>query len=249
MIVKTVNSYDIHIHGQLLRVIEKNELRAGPEGFDVKKLLLNEPRGSKYMNLLIFHEDEITGGLTVTLDSITGIENEDVLLKSFVSSLVDRGRIEKKESYSLDFNGRTKKYGQNELIETPLYEVGLTDGLYEVNHKKIKLVETGLHMDIQYITSIKKEIEKLNDSTYDYLVLSNDGKHAAANKNNDILPYPIIEVISLFDRELGTERTTTLNGDDIKIQNGRFEHAYQLISNSQFYIDHTDIYTEGFVIK
>src|SRR5699024_12486391 len=104
-------------------------------------------------------------------------------------------------------------------------------------------------MDIQYITSIKKEIEKLNDSTYDYLVLSNDGKHATANKNNDILPYPIIEVISLFDRELGTERTTTLNGDDIKIQNGRFEHAYQLISNSQFYIDHTDIYTEGFVIK
>lgn len=249
MIAKIVNSYDIHVHGQGLRVVEKSELRAEPEGFKVKELLLNEPRGSKYMNLLIFHEEEDSGTLEVTLDSIIGIENKDILLKSFIASLVDRGRIVKRDRYTVDINGVMKTYDWEGIDETALYEIVEVEDLYKINQKRLKLIDSELRLDVQNITSIKKEIEKLNDDTYDYLILNNEGKHAVANKNNDILPYPIIEVISLLNKEAGPEGITTLNGDDIKIQNGKFKHTYQLISNSQFYIDHTDIYTEGFVIK
>jgi len=248
MIVKTVNSYDIHIHGQILRVAERSELGAAPDGFEVKELLLNEPRGSKYMNLLTFHEKD-SGDLEISIDSAAGIENGEILVKSFLSSLIDRGRIAGRNRYSVNFDGEMAVYEPEGLEKTPLYEVTGVDGLYNANGKKLKLMETDLRMDIQNITAIKDEIENQNDGSYDYLVLQNDGKHAVAKKNNDILPYPIIEVISLLDDISGCGRMTTLNGEEIKIQNDRFLHRYQLVANSQFYIDSTDIYRKGFVIK
>lgn len=248
MIVKTVNSYDIHIHGQVLRVVESSELRAAPEGFGVKELLLNEPRGNKYMNLLTFREED-SGCLEISIDSAAAIENRGILVKSFLSSLVGRGRITGRDRYSVNFNGELEVYDHDGLEETPLYEVTEVAGLHKANGKILKLAETGLRMDIQDITAIKEETENQNDGTYDYLILHNDGKHAVANKNNDILPYPIIEVISLLDSVSGGGNMTTLNGCNIKIQNDRLLHRYQLVANSQFYIDNTDIYREGFVIK
>ncbi|WP_017549809.1 hypothetical protein [Salinicoccus carnicancri] len=248
MIVKTVNSYDIHVYGQVLRVVGRSELEAGPDGFDVAELMLNEPRGSKYMNLLTFHEND-NGSLEISIDSANGIENRGILVKSFLSSLVDRGRIAVRGSYSVDIEGEVVVYDHEGLEETPLYDVADDRGLYIVNGKRLKLAATGMILEIQNITGMKEEIENLNDGTYDYLVLHNDGKHTVANESNDILPYPIIEVVSLLDGISCGGRMTTLNGEDIKIQNGSFPHRYQLVANSQFYIDSTDIYREGFVIK
>ena len=69
MITKIINSYDIHINGQLLRVVEAGELLADAGSFNSKNMLLNEPRGNKYVNLVVYRIKCDAHTLEATLDS------------------------------------------------------------------------------------------------------------------------------------------------------------------------------------
>ncbi|WP_020006314.1 hypothetical protein [Salinicoccus albus] len=247
MIVKVVNGFDIHIYGQVLRIIEFDEMKVSPDGFDLNQLLLNEPRGNKYMNLLTFKETPSL--IHVTLASVTGVENEDILLKVCLRALLDRHRIKTESEYSIKINGSVKTFKHQELNTTALFEVKHNGTDYTINHKRIKTVETDLQLEIHNISAIKEEINKQTDSNYDYLVLEHDTQHIAANRNGDILAHPVLEVLSLLNHKFEWHEISIFNGADISIQDGRLGHPYHLISNSQFYVDDTDIYQQGFVIK
>lgn len=101
MIRKVVNSYDLHVHGQLMRVVHGNEVRYTTGGYDVQELLLNEPRGSKYMNLVIY---EFSGEkLHVTIKTHSGVHNSGVLIKGLIRTLIERGvclRLMRMRSYT-----------------------------------------------------------------------------------------------------------------------------------------------------
>lgn len=247
MIAKVVNGFDIHVYGQVLRVVEADELKAGVDGFDLSLLLLNEPRGNKYMNLLTFKEE--SSMINVTLDSVTGIDNEDILLKVFLTSLLDRNRIETADEYSVKTSDSVKIFKHQELKASSLFEVTNNGDDYTINHKRIKIIETDLDLEISNINVIKEAVKNQVDSNCDYLILARDGKHLAANHNGDVLSYPILEVISLLKHEFDQDQISCFNGADISVQDGRLVHPYHLISNSQFYVDDTDIYEKGFVIK
>src|SRR5699024_11915822 len=93
-----------------------------PISYKIKNLLLNEPRGNKYVNLITYNincEEQI---LEVFLDTSNIIDNRDILLKSFIASLVDRGRINKKMMYQLRLDGEDILYKHDELQISSLFE-------------------------------------------------------------------------------------------------------------------------------
>lgn len=249
MITKTINSYDIHINGQLLRIVEQGELAVDVPPYKSKSLLLNEPRGNKYVNLITYRQNTSTDTLEVTLDSVNIIDNKDVLLKSFIASLVDRKRIKELEAYYLSLQEDQLTYGNDELNVSSLYEVQNREDFFLVNGMKLKLQETNLELEVKNLSAIKSAIGKIQRADADYLVLYNKGIHISVNKNNDIIPYPIVEVISVLKNVYQGETLMTLSNNNVEINNGKFKYEYYLISNSQFYIDDTDIYNEGFIIK
>lgn len=249
MITKIINSYDIHINGQLLRIVEQGELAVDVPPFKSKSLLLNEPRGNKYVNLLAYRETTSPDKLEVTLDSVNIIENKDVLLKSFIASLIDRKRIKKQEKYYLSLQDAQLTYSNDELSVSSLYEVQDREDFFLVNGMKLKLQETNLELEVKNLSEIKRAIEIIERADADYLVLYNKGIHISVNKNNDIIPYPIVEVISVLNSVYKRETLMTLSNNSVEINDGKFNYEYYLISNSQFYIDDKDIYNEGFIIK
>src|SRR5699024_11762800 len=113
---------------------------------------LKEPTGSKYPNLLTVHAED-SGDLEISSDSAAGIENGEFLVKSFLSSLIERGRIAGRNRYSVNFDGEMAVYEHEGLEKTPLYEVTGVDGLYNANGKKLMLMETDLRMEINNITT------------------------------------------------------------------------------------------------
>lgn len=248
MITKVINSYDIHVNGQVLRIVDRNELRVDTPPFKTKELLLKEPRGNKYMTLVTFDDHSTRGTLDITLDGANIINNKDILLKAFVASLVERRRVETQEEYRLSLQEEEIIYRYDELDAAILYKVESRGGFYSVNDKKLKIRKTNLELEINNITLLKKEAYEQNDAMNDYLILYNDGKHIVVNRNNDIIPYPVVEVLSLL-AHTKKECSTTLTGHHAGIHKDRFKFEYYLISNSQFYIDDTDIYDEGFIIK
>lgn len=245
MISKVINSYDIHINGQQLRIIEKNELETVLQDYENKALMRNEPRGSKYVHLLIFQwSDDV---LDIELYQNESVDNVRVLLKGCISSLVDRGRINSKESYLVRNNGQIYEFQHGCLTTEKLPEVEKKQNMYLVNDKKIKVYEVDMELEIKNITAIKAYIHSKQDGSSDYLVLKHREKQVIANQKGDILAYPIVEVIAILSKELSQEVITLFNG--LKLYTGDFQCNYYLISNSQFYIDYTDIYAKGFVIK
>lgn len=249
MIVKTVNTYDIQINGQLLRIADQAELKVDIPPYKIKNLLLNEPRGNKYVNLITYNincEEQI---LEVFLDTSNIIDNRDILLKSFIASLVDRGRINKKMMYQLRLDGEDILYKHDELQISSLFEAHNSGEFYTINDKKLKIEETVLNLEVNNLTEIKSSILEIYQADLDYLILYNSGIFAIVNKNGDIIPYPVIEVISLLYKKYKGEELTGLTGNNIEINNNSFLYKYYLIANSQFYIDDTDIYSEGFIIK
>lgn len=248
MIKKIINSYDIHINGQLLRVVEAGEFKVSAAPFNSKKLLLNEPRGNKYINLITYRENLTSDILEVTLDSSDSIDNEELLLKSFVKSLIDRKRIEEKGYYSLMLDDKKKIYKNDELYSSALYNITQENDVYSVNDKTLKIVETELKIEVNNLTEIKNFIKDI-EGEFGYLVLYNNGQFISVNKNGSIIPYPVIEVISLLNEIYKEAKLTSLTGEEIEITNKQLAYRYFLVSNSQFYIDDTDIYEEGFIIK
>ncbi|MFD1067978.1 hypothetical protein [Oceanobacillus locisalsi] len=245
MISKVINSYDIHINGQQLRIIEKSELETALQGYENRALMRNEPRGSKYVHLLIFQWNDNV--LEVDLHENESVDNENILLKSLILSLVDRGRINQKESYSVRYNDQIYEYRHDCLTTEKLPEVAKQQNIYLVNDKKISVDEVDIELEIKNITTIKEYIRSKKDGDSDYLVLKQGEKQVVANKNGDILAYPIIEVMAVLAKQFSQEIITFFTG--LKIRAEDMQLHYYLISNSQFYIDHTDIYSQGFVIK
>lgn len=245
MISKVINSYDIHINGQQLRIIEKSELETILQGYENKELMCNEPRGSKYVNLLIFQWSNDV--LDVELYRNESVDNVSVLLKGCISSLVDRGRLTQKESYFVRYNGQMYEFQHDFLTTEKLPEVAKQQNVYLVNGKKIRVYEVDMELKIKNITAIKNYIHSKQDGNSDYLVLKQGEKQVVANQKGDILAYPIVEVIAILSKEFFQEVITSFNG--VKLYAGDFQFNYYLISNSQFYIEHTDIYAKGFVIK
>lgn len=249
MITKIINSYDIHINGQLLRIVEQGELSVDVGAYKSKSLLLNEPRGNKYVNLITYKENSERDLLEVTLDSINIIDNKDILLKSFIASLVDRKRIQQQYQYHLSLDDEQLIYRNDELSGSFLYEVENSQDFFLVNDMKIKLHETDLVLEVNNLSVIKEAILDIQREEVDYLVLYNEGVNISVNRNNDIIPYPILEVISSLNKVYQGETLRTLNNETVEINDNKFNYIYRLISNSQFYIDNTDIYKEGFIIK
>lgn len=246
MIIKTINSYDIQINGQLLRVVEHQELQVDAPPFNSKKLLLNEPRGNKYINLVTYKEEDEY--LKVTLDSPGVITNKEILLKSFIKSLIDRKRIQERNVYTLVLDGEELSYKNEELSSSELLKVNGNEGVYSVHNKSLGIAETDLTLDVNNMTSIKSLISCI-EGDFDYLILLNKNRFVIVDEESSIIPYPIIEVISLLNEKYKGEQFTTLTGNDVEIKNNKFNYGYCLVSNSQFYIDDTDIYEEGFIIK
>ncbi|CEI81801.1 hypothetical protein J18TS1_37610 [Oceanobacillus oncorhynchi subsp. incaldanensis] len=245
MISKVINSYDIHINGQQLRIIEKNELETVLQDYENKALMRNEPRGSKYVRLLIFQwSDDV---LDVELHPNESVDNIRILLKGCISSLVDRGRINSKESYLVRNNGQMYEFQHGCLTTEKLPEVEKKQNMYLVNDKKIKVYEVDMELEIKNITAIKAYIHSKQDGNSDYLVLKQGEKQVVANKKGDILAYPIIEVVAVCAKEFSQEIITSFTG--LKIHAEDMQFNYYLISNSQFYIEHSDIYAKGFIIK
>lgn len=248
MITKIINSYDIQINGQLLRVVEAGELKVSAAPFNSKTLLMNEPRGNKYINLITYRENPESDILEITLDGSDIVDNKEILLKSFVQSLVDRKRIKERENYPLLLDGKELAYRNEDLCSSLLYEINQNNDIYSVNDKTLKIVETELEIEVNNLTGIRDLIEEI-EHNFDFLVLYNKEKCISVNKNGRIIPYPVIEVISLLAEKYQGAQLKVLTGDNIEIKNNKFNYKYYLVSNSQFYIDDTDIYEEGFIIK
>lgn len=246
MISKIINSYDIHINTQQLRIVERNELAVNIEGFDNRKLLMNEPRGSKYVNLLIY---EVVGHvIEVTIQSYSSIDNIEILLKGFVSSLIDRHHITQKNVYQLKCNDKLYELKNEELSTIQLPIVKQENDTFIVDNLAIRVEETSLDLTIKNINNIKNAFKEIGDTNYDYLVLKGPGVHVVINQDQIIIGYPVLEIVSILNKVYKETKITAFNGLSIDVEKEmRFD--YFLISNSQFYMDQTDIYGRGFIVK
>lgn len=243
MIRKIINSYDIHINGQQLRIVHKNELTGSVAGFNNIDLLLNEPRGSKYVNLIIYD-----AGLNVEIYSNSTLDNKDILLKSFIRSLLDRGSINQDEKYVIREKEDTHTFSHDSLELEDIHGVEKENGMYVVNGKNVVVEAVAFELSIENITEIKNHIETY-EAFKGYLVLINQGRHVTVNSEKVVLAYPVSEAVSILNRIYKQEEITALNTVSVRITDGRYTFKHYLLSNSQFYIDDTDIYKEGFVIK
>lgn len=246
MISKIINSYDIHVHSQQLRIVEQGELSVNVEGFNNKNLLLNEPRGNKYVNLLIYKIDKNT--IDVELESFSTIDNIELLLKAFISSLLDRYRISKQDNYQVKLEGQLLTLKHAELSKMRLPNVKQQDNIFTVNDKKIIVEETDLDLTIDNISNIKGMAAGLRQEYYDYLVLKGRDAHVVFNQDQVIKAYPVLEIVSILRNIYGEKDITSFNGWTVHVDH-EIPIEYYLIANSQFYIDDTDIYHKGFIIK
>lgn len=246
MISKVINSYDIHINTQQLRIVEKNELAVNIEGYDNRELLVNEPRGSKYVNLLVY---EVAGNMIeVNIESFSSIDNIEILLKGFVSSLIDRYHIIQKSVYQLKCNDKLYELRSEELSAVRLPKVEQKNNAFIVNNSVIRVEETSLDLTIKNIGNIKNAFKEIDDKNYDYLVLKGPDTHVVINQNQIIIGYPVLEVVSVLNNVYKKTKITAFNGLSIDVEE-EMHFDYYLISNSQFYIDQTDIYGRGFIVK
>ncbi|GAA3731268.1 hypothetical protein GCM10022378_19410 [Salinicoccus jeotgali] len=242
---KVIDSYDVHVHGQLMRIVQTDQLDYGPEGFDVRQLMAREPRGSKYVNLMGYHMEG--GALHTYIDSFAGVHNQQVLLKTLVSTLVDRGRLPERETYSVICDGRTFNLKSRELASTPLAEVAEAGKSFRSGDKTIALLETDVALEIDHLAEIKETLG--SEGQHDYTVYINRGRHLVFDAGGDIVAHPVHEVISLLHSVRPDTVVTAFNGAVVEVDEGMYHHPYFFIANSQFYIDETDIYTRGFIIK
>ena len=240
--IKVIDSYDVHVHGQLMRIVQSDQLDYGPDGFDMRQLMAREPRGSKYVNVMGYH---LSGDTIHTyIDSFSGVHNQAIMLKTLVSTLVDRGRLPERTSYSVICDGRTFDLKHSQLAYTPLAEVAEAGNSFRSGDKTITLLETDITLEIDRLAEIKETLG--SDGQHDYTVYINRGRHLVFDAEGDIVAHPVHEVISLLHC---SHETTAFNGAAVEVAGGMYHHPYFFISNSQFYIDETDIYTRGFVIK
>lgn len=246
MIRKVINSHDIHINGQQLRIVQKDELAGSVEGFNNIDLLLNEPRGSKYVNLIIYKSDE--SAIDVEIYSNSVLDNKDILLKSFIRSLLERGTINQDDSYVIKEKGETYTYPHDSLGIEKIYEVEGVDGVYVVNGKNVLVETVDFELTIENITEIKNYIDAYKVFK-GYLVLMNGDGHITVNEEKVVLAYPVSEAVSVLNRVYKQEKITALNTVEVKIVNDSYAFEHYLISNSQFYIEGSDIYSKGFIIK
>lgn len=246
MIRKIINSHDIHVGGQQLRIVHKDELAGSTEGFNNIDLLLNEPRGSKYVNLIIYKADE--SGLNVEIHSNSILDNKNILLKSFIQSLLERGTINQEEQYVIKEKEDTYTYKHDRLGIEKIYEVEGVNGIYIVNGKDVLVEAVDFELTVENITEIKNYMEAYKVFK-GYLVLINNDSHLTVNEEKAILAYPISEAVSVLNWIHKQEKITALNTAEVEIMNDQYTFRHYLISNSQFYIDDTDIYSKGFVIK
>src|SRR5699024_8192926 len=152
VIRKVINSHDIHIGGQQLRIIHKDELTGSVEGFNNIDLLLNEPRGSKYVNLIIYKADESV--IEVEIHSNSVLDNKDILLKSFIRSLLERGTINQDDRYVIKEKENTYTYMHDSLGTEKVYEVEGVNGTYVVNDKDVLVETVDFELSIENITQI-----------------------------------------------------------------------------------------------
>lgn len=246
MIKKVINSYDIHVGGQQLRIVNGSEVSGRTGGFDNLDLLLNEPRGSKYLNLLIYESAAETLKVDVYSNSI--LDNKDILLKSFIRSLLDRGHINEQKAYIIKEKDVTHTYEHDDLGQQNIHEVSKMDGFYCVNDKKVAVEKVDFELSIENITELKEYVKEKADFE-GYLVVMNKDIHAVINEEKTIVAYPVAEAVSVLNKIYGQKEIIALTAGSVKIEKNKFSFQYYLISNSQFYIDDTDIYKEGFVIK
>lgn len=246
MITKIINSYDIHVNTQQMRIIDKNELKVQPEGFDVRRLLLNEPRGSKYVNLLIY---EVTDScIKVEIDTFSTADNIEIMLRALVSSLRDRHTLPYKDVYHVITGGQVYLIKNSELNSVVLPEPVEKNGVFSVNESSIVIEETLMDLSVLNINGIKEAVKESRHREYDYYVFKGKTHHVTVNSDQIIIAYPVLEVISTLHQVYGETKMTTLTGLTIHADK-TLEFEYFLISNSQFYLDDTDIYRQGFIIK
>lgn len=246
MIKKIINSHDIHVCGQQLRIVHKNELACSVEGFNNIDLLLNEPRGSKYVNLIIY---EMAGAdIDIEVYSSSILDNGDILFKSFIQSLLERGNIGQKKTYTIRSKEDTYIYEHNDLGIENIHEIESKDDMYAVNGKDVRMEAVDFELSIENISEIKKYADAY-EAFSGYLVLINQDKHVTVNEEKVILAYPVSEAVSVLNRVYKQGKATALNTSVVEVVNGQYAFEHYLISNSQFYIDDTDIYSKGFVIR
>lgn len=246
MISKVINSFDIHVNTQQLRIVEHNELPANRNGFDSRALLFNEPRGSKYVNLLIYKADADT--VEMEISSHTSIDNLEILLKAAVLSLVDRGNVASRDIYRVKSGGTLYEFSHGGLSSVPLPKTECLDDIYVVNKKRIIVEDTSIALTVESISEIKGKVKRHSYNDYDYFVLKGHSTYVTIRNDNSIAAYPVLEVISILRDIYGATETTSINGIFVHADKD-FNFEYYLISNSQFYVDETDIYNSGFVIK
>lgn len=246
MIRKVINSHDLHVEGQQLRIVQKDELAGSVEGFNNIDLLLNEPRGSKYVNLIIYKAEKSVIDVEIYSNSV--LDNKDILLKSFIRSLLERGTINQDDSYVIKEKEDTYTYTHENLGTEKIYEVEGVDGVYVVNGKNVLVEAVDFELTIENITEIKNYIDAYKVFK-GYLVLMNGDGHITVNEEKVVLAYPVSEVVSVLNCIYKKEKIIALNTAEVEIVSGQYSFEHYLISNSQFYIEGSDIYSKGFIIK
>ncbi|WP_342388880.1 hypothetical protein [Salinicoccus bachuensis] len=247
MIRKVVNSYDVHVHGQLIRMVQGNEVRCTAGDYDMEKLLLNEPRGSKYMNLLVYDIEKEK--LHVTVKTHFQVHNCEILLKGLVNTLIERGGLPYRDTYEVIYDEENIILSRNHLNISDLSHVDGWKGAYAVDGRMIGLLETEVVLSIENISEIKRRLTAQND--WDYTVYLNGSSQVVIDGDGEMVAHPVHEVLSVLHEQNRWGSIRHFNGAKVDIDafEREYGHPFHFISNSQFYIDDTDIYTEGFIIK
>lgn len=246
MIKKVINSNDIHVNGQQLRIVHKKELAGSVEGFNNIDLLLNEPRGSKYVNLFIYDVADTVINIEAYSNSV--LDNRETLQKGFIASLLERGNIDVQKEYTIREEASTYTYTHDSLGVGDILEVDSVDDVYAAGGRKVRVETVDFELSVENIAEIKEYVAAYEAFT-GYLLLLNEEGHVTVNEEKVILAYPVSEAVSVLNRVYKQGKATALNTSVVEVVNGQYAFEHYLISNSQFYIDETDIYSKGFIIR
>src|SRR5699024_3894198 len=175
-------------------------------------------------------------------------DNKDILLEGVIRSLLERGTINEEDRYVIKEKENTYTYMHDSLRTEKLNEVESVDGTYVANDKEVEVEAADFDVSIENITQIKNYLEAYKVFK-GYLVLINDGRHITVNEDKIALAYPVSETVSVLNRVYKQGKITALNSAEVEVVSDRYTFEHYLISNSQFYIDDTDIYSKGFVIR
>ena len=129
-----------------------------------------------------------------------------------------------------------------------IHEVTEDAYIHHVNGKKVAVEAVDFELSVENIAAVKAYAGAMDDFS-GYKVLVHKDMHAVINEEKVIIAYPVSEVVSVLNRHFGKREIRTLNSSLIKVEGDRFRFRHFLISNSQFYIDDSDIYSKGFVIR